>query len=352
MGVWLTVALGASTVKVSSSPQVFLVGTDGRGLHQLTGGRTSHSNAIWLPSGARVASITDDGNNVWVEAERANGTGRTVVSIKVHSPNVQAGLAYSPTSGLTAVQTFNENTVTTTLEVVGTRRWQRHVLDTYLDCHPPDTPAWSPNGTLIAYDRPPPTSLKPAQLCAANSKAADSGHIVVVWRDGRNRRVLTAGPDRDLSPLFSPNGRSILFYRTDPQSYGALYTVSTSGGSIRRISPTLLDAWPAWSPDGTRVAFAGVVAHGDGKYYLYVLDVRTRRLRRLAGPVQTVAPSWSPDGREIAFAPYPGTLEVIAANGTSAHVIADVPGAQTDDLAWSPTGATIALTLSKAPTGD
>lgn len=305
-----------------------------------------------MPSGARVASITDDGNNVWVEAERTNGTGRTLLSIKVHSPNVQAGLAYSSTSGLTAVKTYNENTVTTMLSVVGARRSQRHVLDTYLDCHPPDAPAWSPNGHLLAYDRPPASSLTPSQLCAENSNATDSGHIVVIDRDGTNRRVLTAGKARDLSPRFSPDGRTILFYRSDPNSNGALYTVPTAGGASRRISPVLLDAWPAWSPDGTKIAFAGVVAYGDGKYYLYVLDLRSRRLHRLAGPVQTVAPSWSPDGRQIAFAPDLGTLEVIAANGSDPHVIADVPGAQTDDLAWSPTGATIATTLSKAPTGD
>jgi Tol biopolymer transport system component len=56
---------------------------------------------------------------------------------------------------------------------------------------------------------------------------------------------------------------------------------------------------PAWSPDGTRIAFAGLVG---GFNDLFVYDLKSDQLRRLTNDAfADMDPAWSPDGRQIAF---------------------------------------------------
>jgi dipeptidyl aminopeptidase/acylaminoacyl peptidase len=59
------------------------------------------------------------------------------------------------------------------------------------------------------------------------------------------------------------------------------------------------DVSPAWSPDGTRLAF---VSYRDGNSEIYLLDLRTGQLRNLTNhPAPDTAPVWSPDGTQLAF---------------------------------------------------
>jgi Tol biopolymer transport system component len=56
---------------------------------------------------------------------------------------------------------------------------------------------------------------------------------------------------------------------------------------------------PAWSPDGTRIAFAGLVG-GFNDLFLY--DLQASRLKRLTTDAfAELDPAWSPDGRRLAF---------------------------------------------------
>jgi len=61
----------------------------------------------------------------------------------------------------------------------------------------------------------------------------------------------------------------------------------------------------AWSPDGTRLAFSGVMDGPSADIYLY--DTRTGVITRVSqDPAQDFAPSWSPDGKRLVY---------LAANG-------------------------------------
>jgi Tol biopolymer transport system component len=69
-----------------------------------------------------------------------------------------------------------------------------------------------------------------------------------------------------------------------------------------RIQVELIkDAYtPAWSPDGTRLAFYSTRDHGRD---LYIMDIFGQQIQRLThNGANNSSPSWSPDGREIAFA--------------------------------------------------
>ena len=60
------------------------------------------------------------------------------------------------------------------------------------------------------------------------------------------------------------------------------------------------DGAPAWSPDGTQVAFH---SSRDGNYEIYVMNADGTGITRLTdNPADDGAPAWSPDGTSIAFA--------------------------------------------------
>ena len=66
-------------------------------------------------------------------------------------------------------------------------------------------------------------------------------------------------------PAISPDGKTIVF------SYkGDLFTVPAVGGQARQITTNAAyDAYPVWSPDGSRIAFSST---REGSFDIYVID--------------------------------------------------------------------------------
>jgi TolB protein len=93
---------------------------------------------------------------------------------------------------------------------------------------------------------------------------------------------------------------------------------------------------PAWSPDGTRIAFRGYYGLGDGQYDLYVVDANGCHLTRLTHGLNGTSPSWSPSGNEIAFSV--GGVDVIKPDGTGLHHLTRDTSTSVDDApSWSTT---------------
>ncbi len=119
---------------------------------------------------------------------------------------------------------------------------------------------------------------------------------------GALTRVTDAGGMHDVPIDYSPDGRQIVFGRTDMDhgctKRSALYIVNVDGSALHRVTPWgFCDDDGSWSPDGTRIAFVKpdgsiFTVHPDGSGLAKVaLDTGSRSF---AGDV-----SWSPDGRKI-----------------------------------------------------
>jgi len=128
------------------------------------------------------------------------------------------------------------------------------------------------------------------------------------------------------------------------------------GSGVRPLGADVWVEYPAWSPDGTKLAFMGQTPVGTENYEIYVVNADGDGLRRLTdSPGPDGWPAWSPDGERILFASVrddcafskapdcktPGdigpyhTLYVMHADGSQQTRVSDVFGQIAD---WSPDG--------------
>lgn len=174
-------------------------------------------------------------------------------------------------------------------------------------------PAWSPDGSKIAF-------------ASDRARALDHGDIFVVNSDGSGLVRLTSDEFDDREPAWSPDGRRIAFERGN-----YVYVMNAIDGSAL-TAVTLYGTHPQWSPDGSRIVFAGTDSH------IWVTNPDGSRLIQLtAAPGLDDTPAWSPDGRRIAFrhrASEPGIWAIYLMNSDGTGVEQLTVSGQRP--AWSP----------------
>ena len=117
--------------------------------------------------------------------------------------------------------------------------------------------------------------------------------------DGSRQRRLTSNQPTTAFPAWSPDGRRLAYING---ALGELWVMRADGGKPRRVTSgfrVAIYSPPTWSPDGTRLA---VEARRMGRSGIWIVNLQTERVRQLTTGLFDTAPAWSPKGRQIVFA--------------------------------------------------
>jgi Tol biopolymer transport system component len=201
-----------------------------------------------------------------------------------------------------------------------------------------------------------------ATFPGANGKIAFSSirnvgdlEIYSMNSDGGSQTRLTNTPSTEANPTWSPDGTKIAFTtdRNEPNPHtcfylscnSEIYVMNADGSGQTRITNSAGPDWsPAWSPDGTQIAFTSA---RDGNYEIYVMNADgTAQTRLTNDPAWDAGADWSPNGQKIAFDRYPGDgngeVYVMNADGTGQQNITN-NSAYDSSASWSPDGSKIAF---------
>lgn len=130
-------------------------------------------------------------------------------------------------------------------------------------------------------------------------KAEFKYQLVVSDYDGENEQVLLRAKEPLMSPAWSPDGTKLAYVTFEKrQSQIYIQDIYTGRRSILTSFKGINGA-PKWSPDGRRMA---MMLSKDGNTEIYVMDIATKALKRLTThrSIDT-EPAWSPDGNELLF---------------------------------------------------
>jgi TolB protein len=156
--------------------------------------------------------------------------------------------------------------------------------------------------------------------------------------DGARQRRITISKALDITPVWSPDARSIAFgsWRS---GYQDIYILFPYGDGILQ-NPTKGNAarqnfLPAFSPDGARIAYTST---GDGNSEIYVMNRDGSNRQRLTNhPNIDVTPTWSPTGAQIAFtSDRTGTPQIYIMNVDGTGLQQITRESACDRPTWSP----------------
>ncbi|MBI4870711.1 MAG: PD40 domain-containing protein, partial [Candidatus Riflebacteria bacterium] len=285
----------------------------------------------------------DDRGEIWRASEDGSGATRLFASLVGDRRP-----AWSP-DGLKAVFHSNITTTKGDLQQVDENGQNRVNLTSILSIDTEDAPCWEPDGSGLyfqtdledyatvhrmepegakiynvlrsktAQDLHPSLSPCGKRMVTARQMAGGMSNLYVLDAAAAVETRLTSGPWRDAEPDWSPVGPRIVWESNRPGPPTSATTqvwIGDSDGSGQTcLTSGSVNRWPAWTADGTRIAF---VSDRDGQCELYSMLPDGSDVRRLSSStdVDEAHPCVEPAGAPANRAPviFAGPTRVFAVN--------------------------------------
>ncbi|HET9425410.1 MAG TPA: hypothetical protein VFO55_08570 [Gemmatimonadaceae bacterium] len=200
-------------------------------------------------------------------------------------------------------------------------------------------PAWDPSGSRLAYA----TYGTNARILMTDLAAGQTRVLQPkIW----NTSVTT--------PIFAPDGASVLYARSDDDSHSTLWRIPLAGGEPRRIERGRgISSSPSFSPDGRRIAF---MTDRLGHNEVYIIDADGANptwITQIAGDLNESSyrgePDWSPDGVTVALqSRVSGNFQIMTVNMRDNLATLLTSEGENQSPSWAPDGRHLVFTSNRS----
>jgi TolB protein len=187
------------------------------------------------------------------------------------------------------------------------------------------SPVWSPDARSLAF-----TSFKQGY--------PDLYRAFPFER--RPEQSVAAFQGVNIAPAFSPDGRSLAM-TLSKDGNPEVYVLTLASGAMRRLTRHAgIDSEPSWSPNGRQIAF---LSDRAGSPNIYVMDAEGTNVRHLTSGGFHTQPRWSPRGDAIAYTQRAGSHDiwVVDVDGSNPRRLTN--GGDNQSPTWAPSGRHLAF---------
>jgi serine/threonine protein kinase len=282
------------------------------------------------PDGKSFVYVSDEAGNADIYWQRVGGKNPT--NLTKDSTKDETTPAFSPNGNLIAFRSEREPAGLYIMEATGENPRRISAVGYH--------PSWSPDGKEIVVGA--------EWIGVHTNKSATPNALWIVTVATGEKRLLTAGDAAQ--PSWSPGGGRIAYWYWSAEGHGDIATIPATGGPPVKITTDDSIEWnPVWSPDGKFIYFAS----DRGGMNLWRLAVDEKTGAAIGSPEAIPTPSrypfnfsFSRDGKSLVYVRYESTTNVQSVPFDASS------GKVTGEPSWVTRGYTGVGTPQLSPDGE
>lgn len=256
---------------------------------------------VWSPDGHTIAFFSDRGGNPDIFVMNADGshveqlTRDAFASLYFSKSPEDRNPSWSPDGSQIAFESGRDNQMLTYInhDIYVMAADGSNVKRLTDDGADEGGPSWSPNGESIAY-------VKMEYFSDQDVIENPTWDIYVMDVDGTDQMQLTKDSASEIEPAWSPDGSKIAFISDRHGQNFDIYVMNADGSNVTQLTNDSANEFgPVWSPDGKQIVFN---SDRNGNVQLFVMSIDGSNLVQLTEDSSNSAyADWSPDGKRIVF---------------------------------------------------